>query len=302
MIALNATVSGGNDSVFRSPGLPGSDIRQQVNAMRAQIEENLIYDLGLHEGEDAEFYLKKGFRVVGIEALPELAQTSTERLQSYVDSGQLAILNVAIAEKDGPVKFFENVDQSVWGTTSAAWAERNMRMHFRSVERTVEGANFSHILARYGIPYYLKIDIEGADLLCLEALRDFDARPKYVSIESTKSSWESLLNEFALLEELGYIRFKVVRQDTVSTQDCPSPALEGRTVRHHFKPGASGLFGEEAPGTWLQSSQAIEVYRGIFRQYKRYGDASLAGRLRAIPFVRRFVPEPGWYDTHAKRA
>jgi hypothetical protein len=251
-----------------------------VNVTRAGIVEDLIYDVGLHKGEDAEFYLKKGFRVVGIEAHPELAQTSTEQLRSYVDSGQLVILNVAIAEKDGPVRFFENLDQSVWGTTSAAWDERNRRMRFRSVERTVE----------------------GADLLCLEALRGFDARPKYLAIESTKSSWKDLLKEFALLEELGYVRFKVVRQDTVSTQECPSPAREGRTVNHRFRFGASGLFGEEAPGTWLQSSQAIEVYRKIFRRYKLYGDDSLAGRLRAVPFVRRFVPEPGWYDTHAIKA
>jgi hypothetical protein len=33
----------------------------------------------LHKGEDAEFYLKKGFRVVAVEAMPELAQSATER-------------------------------------------------------------------------------------------------------------------------------------------------------------------------------------------------------------------------------
>ena len=33
---------------------------------------DLIMDVGMHRGEDAEFYLKKGFRVVGVEANPEL--------------------------------------------------------------------------------------------------------------------------------------------------------------------------------------------------------------------------------------
>jgi hypothetical protein len=61
-------------------------------------EKDLIYDVGLHKGEDSEFYLKKGFRVVAIEALPALAQIVTERLRPYLDSGQLVILNVAIAE------------------------------------------------------------------------------------------------------------------------------------------------------------------------------------------------------------
>ena len=36
--------------------------------MARGLENNLIYDVGLHKGEDSEFYLKKGFRVVAIEA------------------------------------------------------------------------------------------------------------------------------------------------------------------------------------------------------------------------------------------
>jgi hypothetical protein len=34
------------------------------------------------------------------------------------------------------------------------------------------------------MPYYLKIDIEGADLLCLKALEKFEEKPKYISIEA----------------------------------------------------------------------------------------------------------------------
>ncbi len=33
---------------------------------------NLIYDLGSHNGQDSEFYLKKGFIVVAVEANPTL--------------------------------------------------------------------------------------------------------------------------------------------------------------------------------------------------------------------------------------
>ena len=33
---------------------------------------NLIYDVGLHRGEDTDFYLKMGFGVVAVEANPEL--------------------------------------------------------------------------------------------------------------------------------------------------------------------------------------------------------------------------------------
>ena len=56
------------------------------------MQEDLIYDVGLHKGEDTEFYLRKGFRVVAIEALPALCDIARQRLHEYVDSGHLNIL------------------------------------------------------------------------------------------------------------------------------------------------------------------------------------------------------------------
>jgi len=273
--------------------------------MSANYKEDLIYDVGLHKGEDSEFYLKKGFRVVAIEALPALAHIAGDRLRPYLGSGQLTILNVAIAEKDGPLSFFENPGQSVWGTAYTEWADRNQRLGQSSIETTVEGMNFSKILSHYGIPYYLKVDIEGADILCLQALKHFESRPKYVSIESSKTSWKDLRNEFALLKVLGYSRFKVVPQHAIVLQDCPCPAREGRYVDHHFEEGASGLFGEEAPGEWMVEAEAVRTYRSIFLRYRLFDDEGIARRYAlAKRFMRRIGRAAGcypvgWYDTHA---
>jgi hypothetical protein len=168
---------------------------------------------------------------------------------------------------------------------------------------TVPGLRFEKILERYGVPYYLKVDIEGADLLCIQALRQFKDRPKYVSIESTKTSWEGLLEEFQLLQDLGYRRFKVVPQHRVQDQVCPSPAREGEYVSQQFCHGASGNFGEEAPGKWVRASEAIGIYDRIFRQYRWFGDdgrvRSIVRQNRILKKLERFVPKSGWYDTHA---
>jgi len=98
------------------------------------MDSNLIYDVGLHKGEDSEFYLKKGFRVVAIEALSELCEIARRRLQKYVETGQLVILNVAISNENGAIKFFANRQNSVWGTTNETWAKRNERMETSSCE------------------------------------------------------------------------------------------------------------------------------------------------------------------------
>ncbi len=265
-----------------------------------QIPPDLIYDIGLHAGEDSEFYLKKGFRVVAIEAVPELCDIARKRLNAYVDCGRLTILNGAIADTSQQVRFFVNNSNDLWGTTSLEWVRRYERLGARSSEIIVEGVDFAQVLKEYGVPYYLKIDIEGADLLCLRALRKSASRPRYISLESTKTSWVGLLQEFSLLKELGYSKFKVVQQRHVSTQICPFPAREGNYVDHRFESDASGLFGEEAPGRWLTEVEAIEEYQKIFRLYRLFGEDGLFTRSSlSRRLVHRAGLEPGWYDTHA---
>jgi len=158
--------------------------------------------------------------------------------------------------------------------------------------------NFANIFKQYAIPYYLKIDIEGADILCLEALKSFKSKPKHVSIESTKTSWKLLREEFALFKALGYSRFKVVPQHNMTAQVCPVPAREGRYVDHQFENGASGLFGEEAPGEWMDETEAVRICRSIFLRYKLFGDDGFALAKRVLRRLR-LEPTVGWYDTHA---
>lgn len=258
-------------------------------------------DIGVHMGEDTEFYLRKGFRVVGVEAFPPAYEAARRRLHHYMEKGQLTLLNVAIAARNEQVVFQANLDVSVWGTTSTEWAARNKQLGTRTTEITVQGQKFEEILGEFGIPYYLKVDIEGSDILCAQALREFSGRPRFFSLESTKTSWDGLVREFTLLRELGYSRFKIVQQEDVPLQVCPSPPLEGNFVAHRFESGSSGLFGEEAPGQWVPEKEALKMYKRIFRAYRLFGDDGLARNSRVGKVLQRLLRQRvGWYDTHAR--
>jgi FkbM family methyltransferase len=76
------------------------------------------------------------------------------------------LIEAAIAEKPGEITFFLNRN-SVWGTIRPQWAERNKSLGSECITVKVNAIMFSDVLAAHGTPYYLKIDIEGADLLCL---------------------------------------------------------------------------------------------------------------------------------------
>jgi FkbM family methyltransferase len=265
------------------------------------MEQNLVFDIGLHRGEDSEFYLKKGFDVVGVEANSALCEEVSDRFQAEIKSGQLRIINKAVAHQLGVVKFYANSEYSVWSTTNPEWAERNRRNGSDSLECEVEATTMAALIAEFGTPYYMKIDVEGSDLLAVEGLSHVTDQPKYLSIESEKDSFRGLRREFSVLNSLGYNQFNVVNQPNVVRQRPPSPAKEGRYVSHQFQFGSSGLFGEELPGPWLTADEAIEFYRPIFLRYALCGDDPfLRSRLfRAV--LRRIGFAAGWYDTHARR-
>jgi FkbM family methyltransferase len=266
--------------------------------------KNLIYDVGAHTGEDTEFYLKKGFDVVAVEASPELILRVRKRFESSIDKGQLSLVEAAIAEHTGEVDFYLNETESVWGTARLEWAERNRRLGAQSRKIKVNAVTFGSLLQQYGIPYYLKVDIEGSDLLCLESLAHFPVRPRFVSIESDKQSWNGLLHEFEVFLRLGYNRFKIIDQQKTHLQVVPNPEREGTLVKHRFQPECTGLFGDELPGTWITAEKAIEQYKSIFAKYRLYGDFgkfrdNMGVRvLRRLPFVGEHR-KASWFDTHA---
>lgn len=258
---------------------------------------NLIYDLGCHNGQDSDFYLKKGFTVVAAEAYPGLCDRLKLRFRREIDEGRFILVEKAIGERFGEAQFFVNTERSIWGTTSSEFIERSNATKSSGWTKTVVPTiPFSSLIDRFGVPYYLKIDIEGADILCLEALMKSQDRPNFVSIERQPSLADQL-KELRLLNALGYTRFKIVSQKAVIRQRPPNPALEGLYVDHQFEFDASGLFGEETPGPWVNYGAAIARNAAIVVQGKGFG------LWRRTPGLNRLRTSWGsWYDFHAALA
>ncbi len=273
-------------------------------------DPNLIFDVGLHRGQDTSFYLKKGYRVVAFEAAPENAAFCRERFAEEIADGRLTIVEGAITEDpaagepDGKVRFFRNEDHSLWGSTSVDWAVRNQVMGTTNEVIGVTAVDFAKCIEKYGVPYFLKADIVGSECICLRALLKFENQPDYISIRSEKVIFDRLEDEFDLLEQLGYDKFKAVKQDFDGiTPEVPS---DGERQFHVFEEGASGPFAEESPGQWKAREGAIKDYRKVFVKYWLFGDYSYLiqttrGR-KFIAFLERIVRRsiPGWYDTHAR--
>ena len=262
----------------------------------------------MHEGEDTRYYLARGFKVIAFEADPDHAKAGRVKFKKQIDDGNLIIIEGAIIENDNQetVTFYKNDKKTDWGTVVESRARRNSLVGAASKTITVPVINFAKILEKYGEPYYLKIDIEGMDLICLKKLLNLTYRPAYISIESGKINFTLIKEEFEVLRKLGYQDFQIQQQETISSLKVPANSKEGKYIDYSFEMGASGLFGSDLPNEWLNGKQALSEYKKIFRLHRIFGVHSSIQRWPfkkyIIAVARKIIrPAPiGWHDTHAR--
>ncbi|WP_161141288.1 FkbM family methyltransferase [Propylenella binzhouense] len=241
------------------------------------MSDDLIFDIGLHKGKDSDFYLKKGFRVVGIEAIPDLATSATALLQPFVESGRMVVVNKALSHRSGEtLPFYVNPAKDDWGSLEKHKAEKGMA---NAVEIRVETITLPELFDAYGVPYYMKTDIEGGDHIVLEQLAADARRPTYISVEANEP------RDFDRIAQCGYRSVQIVNQWLHPFTVCPNPPLEGSYVPARFDGETSGLFGRELPANrWIDVNEAKNRY--IAWNDLRHKDDTLA---------------IGWLDIHARR-
>lgn len=265
----------------------------------------------MHLGEDTDFYLKKGFRVVGFEANSMLVQHCRVRFSDAVASGRLVIVDGAVSPGiASTVPFYENLRETEWGTLNRDWVARNRQRGAPSKMVEVKRVDLTEYFRQYGMPFYLKIDIEGSDLAAVSSVKALEDRPQFISIETEINRFSRALGEIELLRSLGYRKFKPVQQQTIMGTRLVSYARDGRSFEHVFERGASGPFGDDLPGEWLDYSTVRKAYRVIFARYCAVGHLSPFYRLYvALIYMRRWhtlqrrlervINSAGWHDLHA---
>lgn len=212
---------------------------------------DLVFDVGMHRGLDTEWYLAKGFRVVAVEANPVLAREVAVRLSGAVAAGRLIIENVGIASTAGTLPFYVNHDNDEWSSFDK---ELGTRDNTKYEVVTVPCVNARTLLERHGVPYFIKIDIEGFDHHVVRAVGSFQPKPKYLSVED--NGFESLLE----LHNIGCRSFKFLDQVEKWRIKLPNPPLEGEYAEGSFGAATSGPFGEEVPGPWMGLDEASLYY------------------------------------------
>jgi FkbM family methyltransferase len=231
-------------------------------------DSRIIFDLGTNDGEDTAFYLKRGFNVVALEANPVLCDKGRQRFRNEISQGRLSLLNVAIANRPGQAKFYVNLENDHWSSLNAEWAGRDAT---KFKEISVECVTVRSLFAEFGVPYYLKIDVEGADQSVLEQLRHVDTLPLFVSVEDCRLGFDYM----RIMASCGYNAFKLLDQSGIAQ-------MTDAATGHAFPAGSSGPFGDDLPGEWLPYDEMVKHYSQTVRD--RAGN--------------RLAPRSHWWDIH----
>lgn len=244
------------------------------------VENNLIFDFGFHNGDDTEFYLLKGFRVVAVEANPGLVKKGMERFKREIKEGLLVLVNNAIWDSYGTRNFFIHPTKDEWSSCFQELAESDgSKAEILSVEST----SLELLCSQFGVPRYLKVDIEGCDLSVARQISLLRDKPKFVSFETSKRDYAGL---FAFLYVSGYSSFQLVNQSRNTLRPLPSINGEGQPIHYKFGEYSSGYFGEDLPrDKRLSYEQALE-------RYIKYKELKVADNQEL---------GLGWLDLHARR-
>lgn len=142
---------------------------------------SLVYDVGMFNGDDTAYYLEKGFRVVGVEANPNLISRLKERFSAEIEQKRLVIENVAVVGVEGEVELFIAGDNK----PQSSLTRRVLDLHNVPATSTrVRGLILSSLVQRHGTPAFMKIDVENSDLIALRDLASHGIKPPDISVEA----------------------------------------------------------------------------------------------------------------------
>jgi FkbM family methyltransferase len=166
--------------------------------------DDLVFDIGANRGDKTAAFLSLGAHVVAVEPNAACADYMKTNFHAAVANGHLEIECVAIASEGGELNFtvFDSTSAMTSGSTQfVKYAKTLGCTEVRAIR--AKAITLDDLVARHGLPHFVKIDVEGMDA---DVLRGLARRPKFLSFEyhTAKPLWENTCQSFQQVIRLGF--------------------------------------------------------------------------------------------------
>jgi len=152
---------------------------------------DLIFDVGANEGAKTDVFLRLGARVIAVEPDDISCRSLKERfLRFRISPLPVTIITQAVSDGVGTKEMLVDGPGSAVNTMSPKWAEslKNSRATFPyehcglefKQTKVIETTTLEELITQHGVPFFVKIDVEGHEL---SALRGLQRPVPYLSFE-----------------------------------------------------------------------------------------------------------------------
>lgn len=144
---------------------------------------DLVFDIGAHLGEHAAHFLALGARVIALEPQPACHHT----LEVLRDKNpQMTLIPYAVSETDGVTELCLS-EVPAHATCNPEYQMARFPAESFGTRMTVPMISLERLSGLYGLPDYVKIDVEGHEWKILKAMR---LRPRFISFEFSRENLE----------------------------------------------------------------------------------------------------------------
>ena len=162
---------------------------------------DLFFDIGAHLGEKSKKILDKNLKIVMLEPLPQCVKQLKE---IFKNNKNVEIVEKAVGRIIGNTILEVNSKIPTISTMAKHWKSGRFSNQTWDQKISVEVTTLDHLIKIYGLPSYIKIDVEGFEL---DVLLGLSQKAGIISFEFTSEFLDQTTKCLDHLKKIGYSKF-----------------------------------------------------------------------------------------------